>query len=106
MSPLDIFSCMVLSMSRDVGEENVASRAEVGACHMRTLSTSPASRRDGRRCAEKVSRFPVPSVGEASLPVAGQTFGPVQDGIHATGHFCLVVPGDRDQCVGHTKSSM
>lgn len=59
-------------------------------------------RRDGRRCAEKVSRHPVPTVGETSLTVAGQTFGPVQDGVHVTGRFDLVVLGDRDQCVGHT----
>lgn len=45
-------------------------------------------------------------MGETSHTVAGQTFGPVQDGIHVTGGFGPVVPGDRDQRVGHTKSSM
>ena len=45
-------------------------------------------------------------MGETSHTVAGQTFGPVQDGVHVTGRFGFVVPGDRDQCVGHTESSM
>ncbi|KAG7214715.1 hypothetical protein INR49_010607 [Caranx melampygus] len=40
------------------------SRDQVGACHLRPLSTSPVRRRDGRRCAEKVSRFPVPLLGK------------------------------------------
>lgn len=93
-------------LSRDVGDKNVESRDELGACHLRPLSTSPVRRRDGRRCAEKVSRFPVPTLGETSDIVAGQASGPVQDGIHVTGRFSFVVPGDRDQCVGHTESSM
>ncbi|XP_070775539.1 dol-P-Man:Man(5)GlcNAc(2)-PP-Dol alpha-1,3-mannosyltransferase isoform X1 [Enoplosus armatus] len=53
------------------------------ACQLRPLSTS-LRRRHGRRCAEKVSQFPVPTVGETSHTVAGQTFGPVQNGIHVT----------------------
>lgn len=85
----------------------VASRDQAGACHLRLLSTSPVHRRDGRRCAEKVSWLPgVSTAGEASHAVAGQTSGPVQNGIHVTGRVSPVVPGDRDQCVGHTKSSM
>lgn len=45
-------------------------------------------------------------MGEASHPMAGQTFGPVQDRVHLAGAFSFVVPGDRDQCLGHTESSM
>lgn len=45
-------------------------------------------------------------MGETSHTVAGQAFGLVQDGIHVTGSFSFVVSGDRDQCVGHSKSSM
>lgn len=63
-------------------------------------------RRDGRRCAEKVSRSPVPAVGKAPVTVAGQTFDPVQDGVHVTGRLSFVVPRDRHQCVGHTEGSM
>lgn len=77
------------------------------ACQLQAapLSTS-VRRRDGRRCAEKVPRLPVPRVGEAPRAVAGQAFGAVQDGIHVTGRLSSVVAGDRDQCVGHTKSSV
>lgn len=62
--------------------------------------------RDGRRCAKKESRFPIPYVGETSVTLAGQAFGVVQDGVHVTGCFSAVVPGDWDQPMGHTESSV
>lgn len=76
------------------------------ACPLRFFSTSLLVLRHGRSCSEKAPRRPVPSVGQTPRTVAGQTFGVVQDGIHAAGRVSVVVPGDRVQCVGHTKSSM
>lgn len=45
-------------------------------------------------------------MGKAPNPVAGQTLGSVQDRVHLTGTISFVVPGDRDQCLGHSESSM
>lgn len=85
------------------------SRDEVWAHASLTASAYTSLRRGhGRswRCSEKVSRFPVPAVGETPYALAGQVFALVQDGIHLAGGFSFVVPGDRHQCVGHTESSM
>lgn len=45
-------------------------------------------------------------MGKVASPVAGQTLGPVQDRVHLTGSISVVVPGDRDQCLGHSKCNM
>lgn len=53
-------------------------------------------RRDGRRCAEEKSRFPVPAMGKTPHALAGQAYDPVQYGAYVTGGFSAVDPGNWD----------